>query len=387
MSAVSSKMLDVLFIRNMRGIEQPSGGEVYLVNLARALPDAGVRPHFLFCLNRGTDHGIVLDLFREAGASFGTCEVPSAFSLADLKASRGMIRDRKPDLIHSIDHRADLIGALLRKECPPVASFLGWTNFTPGSFRWRFYGGIDKFALRRMEMIFYDSKLMTENLGPLATSPKLRYVPNGVEPDKFTPEREAFSGEQPLSFIQIARFHPNKGQLDFVKAAHIASQKRPGLKFVLVGNAAPVNEDYERQVRDYVAQNCADAVEFTGPVPHSALPGLISKADALVAPSYLEGLSYAVLESMAMGRAPICYDTGGLSEALTADENGLVVEPGNVEALAERFVALDGDRSRGQRLGRAARDLVLTKYSPKAMAEGMAAGYRDVLARRSAAKG
>ena len=61
----SSKLIDVLFLRNMRGILQPSGGEVYLVNLARALPAVGVRPHFLFALNKGSDHEIVLDLFRD----------------------------------------------------------------------------------------------------------------------------------------------------------------------------------------------------------------------------------------------------------------------------------------------------------------------------------
>ena len=166
----SSKLIDVLFLRNMRGILQPSGGEVYLVNLARALPAVGVRPHFLFALNKGSDHEIVLDLFRDAGANFDICEVPSALSRVDLHAARDLIRKRKPDLTHSIDHRADLIGALLHRECPPVASFLGWTNFTPGSLRWNVYGAIDRIALRRMEMILYDSKLMTENLGTLSLS-------------------------------------------------------------------------------------------------------------------------------------------------------------------------------------------------------------------------
>lgn len=374
-----SKPISVLFLRNIRGIEQPSGGEVYLMNLARMLPSVGVQPHFLFALNKGTDHGIVLDLFRDAGASFDTCEVPSPLSRADFLAARRLIKKRKPNLTHSIDHRADLIGALLRRECPPVASFLGWTNFAPGSLRWNVYGAIDRFALKRMEMVFYDSKLMTRNLGALSESSKMRYVPNGVDPDKFNADRAAFSGDMPLTFIQIARFHPNKGQLDFVRAAHIASKRKPGLKFILVGNAAPADADYERQVRDYVAENCAESVEFTGPMPHAELPALISRADALVAPSYLEGVSYAVLEAMAMGRVPICYNTGGLSEALSADENGIIVEPGSVEGLAESFVDLDVDRGKGQRIGTASRELVVRKYSQQAMAEGVAAGYRKVL--------
>ncbi|WP_425044221.1 glycosyltransferase family 4 protein [Primorskyibacter sp. S87] len=378
----SSKQIDVLFIRNIRGLEQPSGGEVYLVNLARALPSAGVRPHFLFAGNRGANHDIILNLFRDAGATFDLCEVPSPLSRIDLKAAKKVIRDRKPDLTHSIDHRGDLIGALLAKDCPPVASFLGWTNFSPGSLRWNVYGAIDRYALKRMEMIFYDSKLMTENLGKLSNSPKLRYVPNGVDPDQFIADRDAFSGDKPLTFIQIARFHPNKGQLDFVRAAHLANKLRPGLKFILVGNAAPEQESYEREVRDYVAANCPDCIEFTGPVPHSALPGLISRADALVAPSFLEGLSYAVLESMSMGRVPICYNTGGLSEALSAGRNGIVVETGDVGALADCFVDLDQDRGKGRALGQAARELVLQKYSPHAMAEGVSAGYREVLERR-----
>lgn len=380
----SKAAISVLFLRNIRGIEQPSGGEVYLANLARKLPDFGVNLHFLFATMPGGDHETCLDLFRDAGVTFDVCPVPSAFSRADYHALRDAIRTRRPDILHTMDHRADLFGALVRKQIPVVASFLGWTNFAPGSFRWNVYGAIDRFALRKMDMIFYDSPDMIRNLGDIADGPNTRLVPNGIDTDRFVADRDAFQDDGPLTFIQIARFHPNKGQLDFVRAARKASDQRDGLRFILVGNAGPVEQGYEREVRDYVRQNGMDNVEFTGPVPHAALAGLISRSDVLAAPSYVEGLSYAVLEAMAMKRGVLCYATGGLTEALENETSALIVKTGDEDALADAMVRLHDDRALGRRLSGAARKLIEQKYSLDAMAGGVAAGYREVLEKRRA---
>lgn len=380
----SDATVSVLFLRNIRGIEQPSGGEVYLANLARKLPEFGVHMHFLFATRPGGDHETCLDLFRDAGATFDVCPVPSAFSRADYRALKQTIRSRKPDILHTIDHRSDLLGAMVHKDVPVVASFLGWTNFTPGSFRWNVYGTIDRFALRKMDLIFYDSPEMIRNLGAIADGPNTRHVPNGIDMGRFVPDRESFADDGPLTFIQIARFHPNKGQLDFVRAAHAASAQRDGLRFILVGNAGPVEEGYEREVREFVRQNNMTNVEFTGPVPHTALVGLISRSDVLAAPSHVEGLSYAVLEAMAMQRGVLCYGTGGLREALDDETNALIVKTGDIDAFAAAMVRLHDDRALGRRISRAGQELVAGTYSLNAMAGGVAAGYREVLAKRNA---
>jgi glycosyltransferase involved in cell wall biosynthesis len=61
---------------------------------------------------------------------------------------------------------------------------------------------------------------------------------------------------------------------------------------------------------------------------------LLADADLLVLPSYAEGQAMSVLEAMAAGRCVICTPVGALAEAVEPDRSGLIVPPGDVEALA-----------------------------------------------------
>lgn len=373
--------LKVLILRTIRGLEAPSGAEINLANLARALPGHGIEPHFLITVDPRRDHSRCLDLLRASGAPVETCGVGSAASFDDVRAARAAIKRLDPDVIHTIDHRSDTVGAILRLrgQRPVVATFHGWTNWARGSLRWRLYGTLDRVALSTLDRVIFDSHEMVKSLGRLARARHMRHVPNGIDMSGFPPAKRLPCAGPEVTFLQISRFHPNKGQLDLVRAAERLSRTHDNLRFVLVGNASPEFAGYEAEVRQFVQDNGLGNVEFTGTVEHDALRGIIAGSDVLVAPSRVDGVSLAVLESMSSGRAVICYAAEGFVEAFQHDETALILDPGDVDSLAAAMQSLAEDPARAQRLGQAARARVEAAHSCEAMTAKVAGIYREAL--------
>jgi glycosyltransferase involved in cell wall biosynthesis len=104
---------------------------------------------------------------------------------------------------------------------------------------------------------------------------------------------------------------------------------------------------------------------FTGQVDRSGRERLLALAGAVVIPSIVlpdgrtEGTPVVCLESLAAGRPVIASRVGGLPEIITDGENGLLVEPGDPNALRETLKLVLSDRSIQQRLKSAARQSAL----------------------------
>ena len=85
----------------------------------------------------------------------------------------------------------------------------------------------------------------------------------------------------------------------------------------------------------------AHQVRFTGYADYDTVPDLYRQADVFVSPTYAEGFSNTILEAMASGLAVVSTHSVGVSDCLRDGENGLLVNPGDVPALAK---ALGADR-------------------------------------------
>jgi glycosyltransferase involved in cell wall biosynthesis len=104
---------------------------------------------------------------------------------------------------------------------------------------------------------------------------------------------------------------------------------------------------------------------------------LLTAADVFVLPSSREGLSFALLEAMARGVAPVVSDGAGNEEAVGGA--GIVFPLGNVEALAEALARLAGDTEERARLGEAARQRVGEHYSVERLVRTVAELYDRAL--------
>jgi len=213
-----------------------------------------------------------------------------------------------------------------------------------------------------------------EKLRPYAPGARWHVVPNGVR----LPDLVGGLSRPEPSFLFLGDWTKRKGVRDLVSAAALAMRKR----FTgMVDLAGFEKERGQREALDrHVAElGCQARVRVLGALSGKAKEEALAGADCLVLPSYAEGLPMAVLEAMAYGLPVIATRVGAIPEAVTDGQEGFLIEPGDVEALADRLLQLAEDVSLRRRMGQAARRRAETTFSLDAMAEHVMQVYRALL--------
>ncbi|MFO7589434.1 MAG: glycosyltransferase family 4 protein [Acidimicrobiia bacterium] len=123
-----------------------------------------------------------------------------------------------------------------------------------------------------------------------------------------------------------------------------------------------------------------DAVEFVSGVTTERIVDLYAEAEVACVPSLYEGFSLPAVEAMACG-VPVVGTTGGaVPEVIGRDgETGLLVAPGEPDALAVALVRALGDEALRARVGSAGRERALANFTWRRTAEGTAEHYRALL--------
>ena len=120
----------------------------------------------------------------------------------------------------------------------------------------------------------------------------------------------------------------------------------------------------------------ADAVEYLGPQPSSALPPHYRAAGVALVPSAYEGLPYAMLEAMREGTPVVASDVGGHAEVLQDGGNGFLVPRDAPDAMAARCSEILADPALAERLGRAARETIARSFGLDRQIDAYLAYYR-----------
>ena len=151
--------------------------------------------------------------------------------------------------------------------------------------------------------------------------------------------------------------------------------KHPSVQVLLVGDG-PERKALERQARRL---GVGDRVRFEGFVVHERLPALLAHADLLVLPSLYEELGTVLLEAMQAGLPIIASKTGGIPDVIEDGGNGLLVPPGEPEALARAIDRLLADRDLARRLSEGAQERA-KDYDWEVLAERVLRVYQGVSA-------
>ena len=168
--------------------------------------------------------------------------------------------------------------------------------------------------------------------------PKLEVVPNGIT----LPAPPFAAGDRVLA---VGRLVPQKG-MDVVIDA-IAAR---GGRLTIAGDGP------ERGRLEARARSLSADVRFEGPVPRERLERLYREASCVVLASRRgEGLPNVLLEAMAYARPVIATPIAGVRDLVQAGTNGMLVPPGDPDALAAALGRLDADPGLAARLGAAAR--------------------------------
>jgi phosphatidylinositol alpha-1,6-mannosyltransferase len=206
-------------------------------------------------------------------------------------------------------------------------------------------------------------------LDPLADAVKV--VPLGTDPQQFRPgldtrevrARYRLNGERWV--VSVGRLEPYKGVDVSLRAVAELRKEGVDVSYVVVG-AGKQRAAYRRLAAEL---GIDDVVRFIGAVPDADLPALYNTAAAYLGVSRredrgkVEGFGVALAEASACGLPVIAGRSGGLAEAVTDGETGIVVEPDDAKAVAAALKRVLTDQLLARRLGQAGRKAVETYYN------------------------
>ncbi len=144
----------------------------------------------------------------------------------------------------------------------------------------------------------------------------------------------------------VGRLDERKNIIGIVKAFYkVKSQTNFDYKLVLAGKAGVGYEKMQQEIRDLLIEN---EVNFLGYVPERDLPYLMNGATIFLFPSLYEGFGFPILEAMACGVPVITSKTSSCLEV--AGEAAILVNPDNIEEIAESIIRLIADARLRMRL-------------------------------------
>ena len=222
----------------------------------------------------------------------------------------------------------------------------------------------------------------------IASPEKIVAIPNGI-PDgalERGASREAVRqalglGPDDLFLFTPGRVAPEKGLEELLMAvAVLPAEVRPHVQTVIAGDG-PLLADLERRVAEL---GIGGQVKFLG--FRQDISDLLGACDIVALPSWREGLSISLLESMCAGRAIVASSIGSNLEALDAagptGPVAMLVDAGDVPALAAAIGGLAADAALREDLGRRARAMWESRYTAEKALAQYERTYVDLLRRQ-----
>jgi colanic acid/amylovoran biosynthesis glycosyltransferase len=196
----------------------------------------------------------------------------------------------------------------------------------------------------------------------------------------------SFPPEPPLRILTAARFVEKKGHIYLVDAVSRLKERGVSVRVELAGDG-PLASSLQLQVQRLALQ---DEIVFRGGLPHEELLHEMSggRWHVAVLPSVvtssgeLEGIPVSLIEAMACGLPTIASESGGIPELL-GDDAGVLVPPGDAEALAEALERVAADRDLRVTLAERGRKRVEETFAIERIAAALHVRFRECAARPS----
>ena len=247
---------------------------------------------------------------------------------------------------------------------------------------------MDRVCLSRVAACFFQSRYIRGEA--FTHAPRLRHVlsrriPNGYDTIAFS--RDPAAGRafrarygippQTLIVLTSAKLTGDKGHDVAIEALDRVHRQGLDVVYVICGDGA-----LEQELRTLAADRPFRTI-FTGLLDPRDVVAALSAADLVVHPSLREIFPNAVGEAMACGCAVIAADAGGTGEVLGTDgSTGVLVPPGEPDALAEAVRLLLMDRGLREEIGAAARRRIEEEFPLSRMIDGYESGLARVVGRR-----
>jgi glycosyltransferase involved in cell wall biosynthesis len=198
-------------------------------------------------------------------------------------------------------------------------------------------------------------------------------LPSGVPVELTERPRPQRADDAPFTYLFAGRLLETKGVGELMEAFVLAADRVPGAVLQFAG-AGPE----EGALRERAASaGLTDRVRFLGALPHAEALDAIAAADVFVLPSHGEGSPLSVTEALALGTPVIGTRVGAIPDLL--GEDGLLVDAGDVNGLADAMVRLAQDGPLRDALVARGRAHVRERYTWPVIAAETVRVYREAL--------
>ena len=279
-----------------------------------------------------------------------------------------LVLDPEPDIFqaHYIPH-SSIIPAFLKRKKPLVLKFHG-DDGRIYPFQNAFNRAVIRSMVRRADHILTISEEIRERLIEIGAKPdRITPISSGVNTHQFRQiprgqAREFFNLPEDREIVLfIGRLHPWKGIAEIIGT----SREHPDLLFILAGPGnIPPHPD-----------NCL----FMGEVSPEEIPCLINASDLSILPSYTEGISNFIMESLSCEIPVIATAVGGNPELVSEGETGLLIQPKDSRSLSEAIGWMKDHPSDRAIMGKKGREHIMANHDEDIVTEKMIRVHQNLL--------
>ncbi len=310
-------------------------------------------------------------MFRAAW--FGPA-APDGIETIGLSGLLRLWRRRQPLIWHARRNNEMIAGVVLRA--------LGWPlKLVFTSAAQRHHSWITRWLIRRMDAIIATSEFSASYLKRPAT-----VVPHGVDTDTYAPplDRAAAFAESGLpgrfAIGCFGRVRHQKGTDLFVDAMCALLPRYPDFTAVIVGAVTPEQYGFANELKARIAQaGLEKRIVITGELEIAEVQRWYQRLTIYAFTSRNEGFGLTLIEAMAVGAALVASRAGAAEIVVEDGVTGVLVPPGDVDALVAALEPLLRDPAAAQAMGERARARVVERFSLEAEADKIAAVYRTLV--------
>jgi glycosyltransferase involved in cell wall biosynthesis len=357
----------VLHIAKMTGV---AGMENHLLTLLPGLKASGLEVRLLILVEADQAMADYAAQMTALGVPTSSIVIRGNFDWRLIGRLTRMLRESKPDAVHTHLIHADLHGVIAARRANIGAIFMTGHNDDPFRRRWPIRL-LQRYLWQRVTRGIAISEAVRRFQITIEHAPSDRVitVPYGLDLSDLSigdgaravARQELGIPPQAPVFGSVCRLVEQKGIDDALRAFWQISRRLPDAHYAIIGDG-PLRAMLEVQTAGY---QLTTRVHFLG--WRSDARSLMVAFDTLLAPSRWEGFGLSVLEAMAARVPVIAATAGALPEIVVNGETGYLVPIGDVDALAQAMLQICEFPAQSHEMGEAARQRVETKFSAARM--------------------
>lgn len=318
----------------------------------------------IWCIDRG---GKLVEMYQEKGVPVRVLHISSYFNLFNIFKLANLLKQEKPDIIHTHVYFAATIGRIAAK----LAGIKVIIHHVHSTY-WH-YSSINLLIERWLSLLTDKIICVSRAVQDFVVTherirlDKTEFIDNGISGKEIPVNPSLFRSilgveKEHVVITIVASLLNNKGHKILLEAIFCLKDKYPFIKCCIVGEG-PMEKDLKNLVNQWSLEK---QVIFLG--VRSDVPEILSASDMFVLPSLLrEGQPLSILEAMAFGVPVIASRVGGIPEIIRDQENGVLVPPQEPQLLADQIEALILDSAKRERFGQAGKKTFDESFDAKIM--------------------